>query len=57
MGKAESAKGYLEDSNPDLIVLDLSPNGFDAWDVLQEIGGKRHHLPVLIRITTLDKTQ
>jgi len=57
LGEAESAKGFREDSDMDLIVPDLYPNGFDAWDVLQDIRGKGHHLTVLIRITTLDKPQ
>lgn len=57
MGKAESAKEYREDSALDLKVLDLYPNGFDVWDVLQDIRGKGQHLPVLIRNTTLDKPQ
>lgn len=39
MGEAESAKGYREDSALDLKVLDLYPNGFDAWDILQDIRG------------------
>lgn len=39
MGESESAKGYREDSALDLKVLDLYPNGFDAWDVLQDIRG------------------
>ena len=48
MGEAESAKGYLEDSKPDLVLLDLCLNGFDGWDVLQDIKSKERHLPVLI---------
>jgi len=53
MSEAKSAKGYLEDSKPDPVVLDLSPNGFDAWNGLQDIRGKGHHLPVLMRVSTL----
>ena len=48
MGEAELAKGYLEDSKTDVVFLDLYLNGFDGWDVLQDIKGKERHLPVLI---------
>lgn len=50
---AESVKGYLKDSKPDLILLDLYLNGFEGWDVLRDIKSKYPHLPVLI-VTAYD---
>lgn len=50
---AESAKEYLVDSKPDLVLLDLYLNGFDGWDVLRDIKSKEPHLPVLI-VTAYD---
>jgi two-component system response regulator (stage 0 sporulation protein F) len=52
-GDAESAKGYLENSKPDLVLLDLFLNGFEGWNVLQEIKRKDPHIPVLI-VTAYD---
>jgi len=52
-GDAESAKVYLENSKPDLVLLDLFLNGFDGWNVLHEIKRKNPHLPVLI-VTAYD---
>lgn len=50
---AESAKEYLVDSKPDLVLLDLYLNGFDGWGVLRDIKSKEPHLPVLI-VTAYD---
>ena len=50
---AESAKEYLVDSKPDLVLLDLYLNGFDGWDVLRDIKSKEPLLPVLI-VTAYD---
>ncbi len=45
---AESAKAYLDDLKPDLVLLDLYLNGFEGWDVLRDIKRKDPHVPVLI---------
>ena len=50
---AESVKGYLGNSEPDLVLLDLYLNGFEGWDVLEDIKRKYPHLPVLI-VTAYD---
>lgn len=52
-GDAESAKVYLKNSKPDLVLLDLYLNGFEGWHVLNEIKCKDPHLPVLI-VTAYD---
>jgi two-component system, response regulator, stage 0 sporulation protein F len=52
-GDAESAKVCLENSKPDLVLLDLFLNGFEGWNVLHEIKRKDPHLPVLI-VTAYD---
>ncbi len=52
-GDAESAKVCLENSKPDLVLLDLFLNGFEGWNVLHEIKRKNPHLPVLI-VTAYD---
>jgi len=52
-GDAESAKAYLENSKPDMVLLDLFLNGFEGWNVLHEIKRKNPHLPVLI-VTAYD---
>ena len=49
----ESAKRSLEDGNPDLVLLDLYLNGFEGWNLLDEIKNKEPHLPVLI-VTAYD---
>lgn len=53
VANAESVKRYLEDSKPDLVLLDLYLNGFEGWDVLHDIKSKYPHLPVLI-VTAYD---
>ena len=50
---AESVKGYLGKSEPDLVLLDLYLNGFEGWDLLDAIKNKYPHLPVLI-VTAYD---
>jgi len=52
-GDAESAKVYVENSKPDLVLLDLCLNGFEGWDVLHDIKSKYPHLPVII-VTAYD---
>ena len=50
---AESVNRCLEDSTPDLVLLEISLNGFEGWDVLYHIKKRRPHLPVLI-VTSYD---
>ena len=50
---AQSVSGYLKNSKPDLILLDLYLNGFEGWDVLHGIKSRYPHLPVLI-VTAYD---
>lgn len=50
---AETAKGYIRDARPDLVLLDLYLNGFDGWDVLRDIKNRHPSLPVLI-VTAYD---
>ena len=50
---AESVRGYLRESKPDLVLLDLYLDGFEGWDVLRDIKSKYPHLPVLI-VTAYD---
>jgi two-component system response regulator (stage 0 sporulation protein F) len=53
VSNAGSAAGYLEDSNPDLVLLDLYLNGFEGWNLLHDIKDRNPHLPVLI-VTAYD---
>jgi len=53
VANAESVQRYLEDSKPDLVLLDLYLNGFEGWDVLHDIKSRCPHLPVLI-VTAYD---
>ncbi|HUT71590.1 MAG TPA: response regulator [Desulfatiglandales bacterium] len=50
---AKSVDQCLEDSTPDLVLLEISLNGFEGWDVLHHIKNNRPHLPVLI-VTSYD---
>ena len=52
-GDAESAKVYVENSKPDLVLLDLCLNGFEGWDLLHDIKSKYPHLPIII-VTAYD---
>ena len=45
---AQSAKRYVEHSNPDLVLLDLYLRGFEGWDVLHDIKHDAPNIPVLI---------
>jgi DNA-binding response OmpR family regulator len=49
----ESVNRRLEDLTPDLVLLEISLNGFEGWDVLYHIKKRRPHLPVLI-VTSYD---
>jgi len=53
VANAESVKRYLEDSKPDLVLLDLYLNGFEGWDVLHDIKSRYPRLSVLI-VTAYD---
>lgn len=53
VGDAESIWGYIKDSRPDLVLLDLYLDGFKGWEVLRDIKKKHPNLPVLI-ITAYD---
>jgi len=50
---AKSARGYLRDSKPDLVLLELYLNGFEGWDILHDIKIRDPSLPVLI-VTAYD---
>ena len=52
-GDAESARVYVENSKPDLVLLDLCLNGLEGWDLLHDIKSKDPHLPVII-VTAYD---
>jgi two-component system response regulator (stage 0 sporulation protein F) len=47
-GDAESIWRFLEDSKPDLVLLDLCLEGFQGWDLLKGLRQKEPDLPVLI---------
>ena len=53
VGDAESIWGYIIDSRPDLVLLDLYLDGFEGWEVLRDIKRKHLNLPVLI-VTAYD---
>lgn len=44
---------HIEESRPDLILLDLYLNGFEGWELLNEIKGHDPTVPVLI-VTAYD---
>jgi len=48
VGDAASTWGYLKDSRPDLVLLDLYLNGFEGRDVLRDMERKYPNLPVMI---------
>jgi len=52
-GDAKSVRGFLEDSKPDLVLLELSLDGFEGWALLRYIKSKEPDLPVLI-VTAYD---
>ena len=39
-----SAKRYMKESKPHLVLLDLYLNGFEGWDLLCDIKKKGHYL-------------
>jgi len=43
-----SAKRYMKESKPHLVLLDLYLNGFEGWDLLCDIKKRVTTLPVLI---------
>jgi len=47
-GDAESIWRFLENSKPDLVLLDLCLEGFQGWDLLKGLKQKEPDLPVLI---------
>lgn len=49
----ESVKRCLEDSMPDIVLLEISLHAFEGWEVLHYIKKKNPHLPVLI-VTAYD---
>ena len=52
-GDAESIWTCLKDSPPDLVLLDLYLNGFEGWEILEDIKREVPHLPVII-VTAYD---
>jgi len=50
---SKSVRGCLENSRPDLVVLDLYLNGFEGWELLHDIKNEYPNLPVLI-VTAYD---
>ena len=50
---SKSVMGCLENSRPDLVLLDLYLNGFEGWDLLHDIKSEYPSLPVLI-VTAYD---
>ena len=49
----EAAKVYVENSKPDMVLLDLYLSGFEGWKLLNDIKRKDPLLPVLI-VTAYD---
>ena len=56
VGDAESVRGHLKDSRPDVMLLDLYLDGFMGWLVLSDIKREEPDLPVLI-LTAYDTFQ
>lgn len=52
-GDSELAKGCVMDLKPDLVLLELSLNGFEGWDLLHDLKSSDPDLPVLI-VTAYD---
>ena len=50
---SKSVKGCIDNLKPDLVVLDLYLNGFEGWDLLNNIKYEYPNLPVLI-VTAYD---
>jgi DNA-binding response OmpR family regulator len=47
-GDARSATGHVGFSRPDLVLLDLYPDGPDGWEVLRDIKRQDPYLPIII---------
>jgi len=47
-GDAESVRGHLRSSRPDLVLLDLYLDGLDGFGVLRDIKRQHPDLPVII---------
>jgi DNA-binding NtrC family response regulator len=52
-GDVEEARVYLNNFRIDLVILDLYINGFQGWDLLNEVKREYPGLPVLI-VTAYD---
>jgi len=50
----ESVKRYLEDSIPDIVLLEISLHGFEGWEILRHIKSKDPH-PLVLIVTAYDK--
>ena len=50
---AQSVSKYLQDSRPDLVLLNLYLKGFERWDILRDIKAKYPGVPVII-VTAYD---
>ncbi|NVM20669.1 MAG: response regulator [Desulfobacterales bacterium] len=48
VGDAESVRGYIRSSRPDLVLLDLYLDGPEGWEVLRDIKRQDPRLPVVI---------
>lgn len=48
VGDGDSLLLELEESSPDLVLLDLYINGFEGWDLLDEIKRYDRRIPVVI---------
>jgi DNA-binding NtrC family response regulator len=53
LDSAESARRYLQSSQPDLVLLDLYLDGPEGFDLLKDIKHQHPHLPVIV-VTAYD---
>jgi len=49
----ESVKRYLEDSIPDIVLLEISVHGFEGWEILRHIKSNDPH-PLVLIVTAYD---
>jgi len=49
----ESVKRYLEDSIPDIVLLEISLHEFEGWEILRHIKSKGPH-PLVLIVTAYD---